>query len=235
MKTATVIYHKHVLTPSKRRVEQATGKTIAALDPKWDRPYIALLDGKPILRRDWNLYVENGRILVFIDAEAIPAGGGGGGSNPVRMVAMLAVIAVAAAVTGGVAGAIGTGTFLGMSGATAGALAGGAVMLVGSAIVNAVLPTTPQSMSNRQLDTKAASPTYSLQAQGNSARLEQAIPEHFGRHIAYPDFAANSTRNTAGTSSTFTSSFALAVDTTTSKRSALKTRRSSTSKISNMK
>lgn len=190
MKTATVIYHKHVLVPSKRRVEQATGKTVAALAPKWDRPYIALLDGKPILRKDWNIYVENGRILVFIDVEAIPAGGGGG-SNPVRMIAMLAVIAVAAAVTGGVAGAIGTGTFLGMSAATVGAIAGGAVMLVGSAIVNAVLPAQSQSMSNRQLDTKAASPTYSLQAQGNSARLEQAIPEHFGRHIAYPDFAAN--------------------------------------------
>jgi hypothetical protein len=198
VKTATVIYHKHALVPSKRRVEQATGQTIAALDPKWDRPYIALLDGKPVLRRDWNLYVENGRILVFIDAEAIPAGGGGGGSNPVRMIAMLAVIAISAgaaswvaglgafATTGGVAG-----TVLGMGGATWGAIAGGAVMLVGSAIVNAVIPAQSQSMSNRQLDAKSASPTYSLQAQGNSARLEQAIPEHFGRHIAYPDFAAN--------------------------------------------
>lgn len=199
MKTATVIYHAHVLVPSKRRTEQATGQTIAALDPKWDRPYIALLDGKPILRKDWNIYVENGRILVFIDAEAIPAGGGGGGSNPVRMIAMLAVIAISAGVAGAVAGmgafAVNSagvaGTVLGMGGATWGAIAGGAVMLVGSAIVNAVLPTTPQSMSNRQLDTKAASPTYSLQSQGNSARLEQAIPEHFGRHIAYPDFAAN--------------------------------------------
>jgi hypothetical protein len=199
LKAATVIYHEHALVPSKRRTEQATGQTIASLDPKWDRPYIALLDGKPILRRDWNLYVENGRILVFIDAEAIPAGGGGGGSNPVRMIAMLAVIAISAGVAGAVAGmgafAVNSagvaGTVLGMGGATWGAIAGGAVMLVGSAIVNAVLPATPQSMSNRQLDTKAASPTYSLQAQGNSARLEQAIPEHFGRHIAYPDFAAN--------------------------------------------
>jgi hypothetical protein len=36
----------------------------------------------------------------------------------------------------------------------------------------------------------AASPTYNLQAQGNSARLEGAIPEHFGRMVAYPDHAA---------------------------------------------
>lgn len=200
MKTATVIYHAHVLVPSKRRTEQATGQTIAALDPKWDRPYIALLDGKPVLRRDWNLYVENGRVLVFIDAEAIPAGGGGGGSNPVLMIAMLAVIAISAGVAGAVAGmgafavnsATGVaGTVLGMGGATWGAIAGGAVMLVGSAIVNAVLPATPQAMGGRQRDAVSPSPTYSIQAQGNSARLEQAIPEHFGRHIAYPDFAAN--------------------------------------------
>jgi hypothetical protein len=153
------------------------GQTIASLDPKWDRPYIALLDGKPILRRDWNLYVENGRILVFIDVEAVPADTGGGGSNPVRMIAMLAVIAISAGVAGAVAGmgafalngAGVAGTVLGMGGA----IAGGAVMLVGSAIVNAVLPTTPQQMSNRQMDTRAASPTYSLQAQGNAASNEQ--------------------------------------------------------------
>jgi len=191
VKAATVIYHAHVLVPSRRRTEQATGQTIAALDPKWDRPYIALLDGKPILRKDWNLYVENGRILVFIDAEAIPAGGGGGGSNPVRIIAMIAVMVVAVAAQQ--YWAAGLATSMGVSTATAGALISGTVMLVGTAIVNAVLPIQPQtSGGNGNFGAGAsASPTYSIQAQGNSARLEQAIPEHFGRHIAYPDFAAN--------------------------------------------
>lgn len=196
MKTATVIYHAHVLVPSKRRTEQATGQTIAALDPKWDRPYIALLDGKPILRKDWNLYVENGRILVFIDVEAIPAGGGGG-SNPVRMIAMLAVIAVAIAApymapaSWGLATTTVVGGVATTSVTMAGAIASAAVMFVGSALVNAVLPAqTPRSGGNFGTGA-SASPTYSLQAQGNSARLEQAIPEHFGRHIAYPDFASN--------------------------------------------
>lgn len=36
----------------------------------------------------------------------------------------------------------------------------------------------------------APSPTYSLQGQGNHARLGQPIPVFYGRHIIYPDLAA---------------------------------------------
>ncbi len=39
-------------------------------------------------------------------------------------------------------------------------------------------------------NTAAPSPTYSLQAQGNQARLGQPIPVLYGRHIVYPDLAA---------------------------------------------
>ncbi len=38
--------------------------------------------------------------------------------------------------------------------------------------------------------TTAPSPTYSLQAQGNEARLGQPIPVVYGRHIIFPDLAA---------------------------------------------
>ena len=188
MKAATIIYQHHVLVPSKRRVEHSVGRTIAELDPKWTRPYVALLDGKPVLRRDWDIYVENGRILVFIDVEALPAGPGGG-SNPVRLVAMLAVVALSAGMGALVAGAIGTSTVLGMGGATWGTIASGAMMLGGSALVNAVFP-AQQQMANQQ-SLPSASPTYNLQAQGNTARLEQPIPEQFGRMLCYPDFSSN--------------------------------------------
>lgn len=36
----------------------------------------------------------------------------------------------------------------------------------------------------------AQSPTYSLQAQGNQARLGNPIPVIYGRHLIYPDFAS---------------------------------------------
>jgi len=57
-------------------------------------------------------------------------------------------------------------------------------VLAGSAAINALLPVPkPFSLPN-------PSPTYSLQAQGNSARLEQPIPVQYGRMLAWPDFAA---------------------------------------------
>jgi hypothetical protein len=69
---------------------------------------------------------------------------------------------------------------------------------VGMALVNAILP-NPKPTSPQQAQALAApSPTYNLGAQGNTARLEAAIPEHFGRHIAFPDFAAQPYAEYAG-------------------------------------
>ncbi len=57
------------------------------------------------------------------------------------------------------------------------------ITLAGQALIGALLP-MPQPFNAPQ-----ASPTYSLQAQGNVARLEQPIPVQYGRIKAYPDFA----------------------------------------------
>lgn len=70
---------------------------------------------------------------------------------------------------------------------TAHLIATGIVAIGSALIMNALFkpPKPPASFA----DVKQ-SPTYSLGAQGNQARLGDAIPVVYGRHIIYPDFAA---------------------------------------------
>lgn len=187
---STVIYLENGLCPQNRQVLKVQPTTIQELSPNWQTPYVAFVDGKPILRADWNLIPNEDQVLVFIDADAIPQGGGGGGSSPLRTVLMLAVMYFSGGAASSLYGAMG-GTYVAANASMvlAGLQAG--IVFAGMALVNAVAPAPKTTSSQQAAALAAASPTYSLQAQGNSARLEAAIPEHFGRHIAYPDLAAN--------------------------------------------
>lgn len=182
--TASVIYLEHVLVPQKRRCEHVKPRSIRHLAPDWQRPFIAMVNGEAVLRKDWRKKIKHGDILAFVDVNAIPQDGGGGGSDPLRIVAMIALTYFT----------MGAGAALwmpaGMAGTMGGSLLAGAAFMAGSMVINALIP-PPKLPSPQQMASAAApSPTYNLQAQGNSARLEAAIPEHFGRHIAYPDYAA---------------------------------------------
>jgi hypothetical protein len=194
--TASVVYLEHVLTPQKRRIEHVAPRSIRSLAPAWQRPFIAVHNGQPLLRADWDRTLHHGETLAFVDVASIPqgGGGGGGGSDPVRMIAMLAVTVMAPGIgnflvdAGLNAGLYSFGSVAAWS--MAGTIAGAAVGLAGMALVNTLLPPPKLPTPQQAASLAAPSPTYSIQAQGNSARLEAAIPEHFGRHIAYPDFAA---------------------------------------------
>lgn len=191
---SSVVYLKHALTPQNREVAEFCGQSIAELDPAWSRPYIALVDGQPVLRADWATTVLfEGRVLVFVDVAAIPQGGGGG-SDPLRTVMMLAVIVAAVVVpqTAFMQGVFADLAFggIGVTTGVMGSVVSGAILLGGSMLVNAIAPPATQSISNNATTLEAASPTYNIQAQGNTARIEGAIPEQFGRHMSYPDYAA---------------------------------------------
>jgi len=191
---STVIYLENGLNPHLRRVEQRSG-SIAALAPDWQIPFVAFVDGQPVLRADWELVLEDEQSLAFIEVGAIPQGGrGGGGSNPLRTILMIAVMVYAPQL-----GALmGPGMFgAGVAGLSAATWTAG-FAFAGMMLVNAVAP-PPKPTSPQQAAALAApSPTYNLQAQGNSARLDAAIPEHFGQHICYPDFAAQPYAEYAG-------------------------------------
>lgn len=143
------------------------------------KPTICYYNGKPLLRKEWEGTVIRKRdVVTFIH---LPQGGGGG-SNVLRVVMVIAL----AVVTAGV-GAI-------MAGAGYGAMAVGAttaaISIGGSMLINALIPPPKPPTTGGMGSTPSASPTYSLQAQGNQARIGAPVPVIYGKHMVYPDFAA---------------------------------------------
>ena len=149
--------------------------------------FVVQVNGNWLTQDKW-AYRLKSEDVVFV--ALLPAGGGG--SNPLQMVAMIA-LAVAAVYTGGLAAAAyGTATgvaagatTIGMS--VAGAIASTAVMVAGGMLLSAIFPPAkpPSTMAREQ-----SSPTYTIGAQGNTARLMESIPVQYGRFRVYPDFAA---------------------------------------------
>lgn len=141
-------------------------------------PILCLINGVPVMRENWNDLLNDNEIVNIV---SLPLGGGGGGSNPVRVVLTVAVI-VASVYTGGAVGAA--------YGAGWGAAAAAGVSISGGILVNTLVPTPKPTLNGMTSSSYAQSPTYSLQAQGNSARFGNPIPVIYGRHLIYPDFAA---------------------------------------------
>ncbi|WP_419800006.1 host specificity factor TipJ family phage tail protein [Terasakiella sp.] len=125
-------------------------------------------------------------------------GGGGGGKNPLRTVLSIAVMVASFALGGPLGAAMGisanAGAALGIgAGVLQQAIGGAIISLAGMALMNAVVPAPKPSVPSLSFGSVGAppapSPTYSLSAQGNEARLGQPIPVLYGRHLIYPDLA----------------------------------------------
>ncbi|TKW61691.1 MAG: phage tail protein [Blastochloris viridis] len=143
-------------------------------------PTICVVDGEPVLRADWNTCrILPGMVVAFV---ALPQGGGGGGKI-LSTVLMIAVMVAAPYAGAALAASMGMGA-VGAAVMTAG------VALVGSALVNILIPPPSPTMPSVNYGGSSPSPTYSLQAQGNQARLGEPIPVIYGRHVVYPDFAS---------------------------------------------
>lgn len=151
-------------------------KSLRNLAPRVSTPVICQVNGQWISRKAWARRVNDGDTVVFV---ALPHGGGGG-SNPLKMILTLAV-AIFAPMVAPIISSV-TGLSVG--------LAQGIFGLVGSAIVNALIPAPKANTAQTASSLAAASPTYSIGAQGNQARIGQPIPVIYGRHLIYPDFGA---------------------------------------------
>jgi hypothetical protein len=154
--------------------------------PETTRPHILMRNGQAVLRKDWDQAVERGDLVVVV---MLPQGGGGG-SNPLKAILQLAVMIFAPEI-GAFANlqlfSAGSGLAFAVSNATLGA----AIGMVGAALVSPLISAKPSpSSSSAAAASYSSSPTYSLTAQGNAARLEAPIPVQYGRMLSYPDFAA---------------------------------------------
>ncbi len=187
--TGTVVMLHNPFRPDRDREVIAVAEPLSIrgwLDEQgieeFDHPTICLRNGSPVLRGRWDdTFIAENDLIVFVP---LPQGGGGGGKNPLRTILMLAVMVAAPYLGGLIAGAIGVTSTIGISLITAG------VALVGTTLVNVLLPPPKPAAPSFGKGVPSPSPTYSLAAQGNQARLTQPIPVVYGRHRVYPDLAA---------------------------------------------
>lgn len=182
-----MIYFNYLVNPfnpNKGRIS----KTLSGKQTVWQivkeqkidlsRPTVCMVDGVVKLRKDWDCILHKKAVVSFV---ALPLGSGGKSSNPLQIVLTVALI-VATVYTGGVVGAA--------YGAAWGGVAAAAVSVGGSILINTFVPTPKASLNGMTTSSLTQSPTYSLQAQGNQARLGNPIPVIYGRHLIYPDFAS---------------------------------------------
>mgnify|MGYP006926274908 FL=1 len=87
-------------------------------------------------------------------------------------------------------GAVGGGAVGAAYGTVWGGVAAAGVSMAGGILINTLVPTPKPALNGMTSSAYTQSPTYSLQAQGNEARLGNPIPVIYGRHLIYPDFAA---------------------------------------------
>ena len=187
--TGTVVMLHNPFRPERDREVIAVAEPLTIRDwldvrgiEEFDHPTICLRNAEPVLRGRWDeTEIGENDLVVFVP---LPQGGGGGGKNPLRTILMLAVMVAAPYLGGLIAGAIGVTSTIGISLITAG------VALVGTTLVNVLLPPPKPAAPSFGKGVPSPSPTYSLQAQGNQARLTQPIPVVYGRHRVYPDLAA---------------------------------------------
>lgn len=178
-------YFTNPFNPNKGRISRVLTEAELTInliaerqDVDFSLPVVCIVDGQAVLRKNWNIPLNPDASVSFV---SLPLGGGGGSSNPLQVVMMVAVV-VASVYTGGAVGAA--------YGAVWGGVAAAGVSIGGGILINTLVPTPKPALNGMTSSAYTQSPTYSLQAQGNSARLGNPIPVIYGKHLIYPDFAA---------------------------------------------
>lgn len=200
---AAVTYCNDPFRPSRKTEVKLIRRKrrINTLAPKTKLPFICMINGVPVLRanKGWNRTVKDGDVVLFITRMQ----GGGGGSNPLKIILAITIAIIAPQIGMAIAqglggmGVVGAGGIFGST-ALLGDFIGAAVGFALNAVVNALIPAPSAPSTHRAASMAAPSPTYNLEAQGNRARFGQVLPVLYGRHVVYPDFAAQPYAEYAG-------------------------------------
>lgn len=163
----TVAHFHNVMDLGERKVFRApSGATLRDVAPRTSLPVVCRLNGEYVLAEDWeHIELEHADHAAFI---ALPQGGGGDGGSIQQIIGIVLIVA---------------GAYTGQ----------GQLIAQGAAFLLSGLLSAPDTtaISTPRASTEQPSPTYSINLSGNTARLGQAIPVPYGRHIITPDFASN--------------------------------------------
>jgi len=140
-------------------------RSLRNLAPRDGLPVVCQLNGEWISRKAWNRRLRDGDSVLFV---TLPQGNNGAGS-----VIMIIVRAILAYFT------------MGMS-----EVVFNVVYAAAGILVSKLLAPPDSTKAQKSSSFAAASPTYSLSAQGNQARIGQPIPVIYGRHIVFPNYGA---------------------------------------------
>jgi hypothetical protein len=161
--SAVFVHVEDVFSGKQSARAIAPGVTLAELSKVGRGAFVVVVNGKPALRKDWRQPVLSGQVVHLAE---LP--GGGSSRDIARLLATLALV-----------------YFLGPAGLGLKGFAYTAAFIAGNIAINALLPPVPPGGRGPE-----ASPTYSVQFQGNTARLKQSIPVRHGYGRWYPDHAA---------------------------------------------
>lgn len=120
----------HPMQGRELRVIDA-GQPLSSCAPRTAQPFILLLNGSSVLRKDWQLPIGDNDLISVV---YLPRGGGGGGSNPLKIVLSIAVAIIAQPLAVAMLGELAATAVIGS--VTLGQIVGTGVSLVGESLIN---------------------------------------------------------------------------------------------------
>lgn len=189
-KAVTLAYAPHPFGMDKQVMPVLAGITIhqACINAGVDgnQPIVVFLNGELVPVADWQTKTLIEGDFLTVQAE-VTGGGGDGGSNPLQVVGMIALTYFTMGAGAGIwASGLGLTTATGAL-TLGGMLAGGAMFMAGSMVINSVFAPSAPSMNFNGGAYEQPSPTYSLTGGSNRMRPYEAMPLIMGTHRFFPD------------------------------------------------